>query len=473
MSQLQAYQKPVVGIGVTAFTRIGPVFLLPNFSVLCMLETTDLGTIRQSCPVRSLERDFKINPESLERQNTAAIMGQPAVSQFFQSLGSGTSLLVYKSSPKVEQICQKLGIKILSNPAQVRDPFEDKKAFRILGQKVELKLIPGETLLIDDLTQNKHQQLIVQYGPELVWQLPDYKVGGGIGTLFIKSLNDYQQAMAFIQRRRQAGTNLVWVNVTKFIKGTDASISACVTRHGILCGLVQIQLNDVAEVTAFKGRNGVWCGHDWGWKHFDSKIQKKAENIAKTLGKFMAKKGYRGMFGIDLMIDSVGQVWPVECNARYTAAFPAYCMMQRLYGEIPFDAFHLAEFLEIEYEDDLDVIQKLYRQPKIGAQLVLRNQTRKWVKVEGHLKGGVYQLKQGGLVWQRPGFSLQDLQAADEFCLVDRAAVHGRILKPGERLVRVLFKGKIAVSSNQLTDWASQVCRQIYKEYRLQVIKGK
>lgn len=467
LSQLQVCRQPAVGIGVTAFTRIGPAFLLPNYSALCLLETTDLNAIRQLCSVYSLERDLGINPDELERQNTASILKQAKVKQFFRSLGSEVGLLVYKSSPKVEAICSQLGIKILSNPARVRDPFEDKKQFRRLAELAGVRLIPGETLLIDQLSILKHQQLTAQYGPKLVWQLPDYKIGGGIGTMFISSPADYRQAMAFIQRRRKSGKKLRWVNVTRFISGIDASIAACVTRHGVVCGLVQTQLNDIAEATAFKGRNGVWCGHDWSWKHFDSKIQEKAESIAKKLGQYMFKKGYRGMFGLDLMIDADDQVWPVECNARYTAAFPVYCMIQRLYKEIPFDALHLAEHLDINYQIDLDKLQQLYRRPKTGAQLVMRNQTRKTVMVKGAVKGGVYQFKQGKLVWRRPGFSLQDLRTRDELCLVDRAAIQGRILKPGERLVRVLFKDKIAVSSNQLTDWASQACQAVYRKYNL------
>lgn len=470
--KLSQYKKPVVGIGVTAFTRTGPSFLLPNYKIICFLETADLKSIRQSCPVYSLERNFKIR--ELKKQNTSSIMLQPRVYSFLQVLGPEISLLVYKSSKKVEKICQSLGIKILSSPSHIRDPFEDKKEFRILGKKAGIKLIPGKTLLIDDLDKEKFKEMVKRYGPDLVFQLTDYKVGGGIGTFFIRQLKDWQEFVAFVGRRRKEGRQLTWVNVTKFIKGISASISACVTKHGVLCGLVQTQLNDVAEATAFKGRSGVWCGHDWGWKQFSSEIQKKAEKIARRLGGFMAKKGYKGVFGVDLAIDEeTREVWPVECNARYTGGFPVYSMMQISYNEPCFDVFHLLEFLEIDYQLDLKKMQQLYRQPKTGAHLVLRNQERKWVEVQGDLRGGIYKLEKGELVWQRPGFALQHLKDKDEFALVDRAAIKGRVLKPGERLVRVLFKDKIAASSNRLTEKASLICKKIYQEYQLKVIKSR
>src|SRR4030042_3232349 len=165
----------------------------------------------------------------------------------------------------------------------------------------------------------------------------------------------------------------------------------------------------------------------------------------------LSKKGVKGMFGMDLVIDDRNEVWPVECNARYTGAFPVYSMMQDQYQETNFDVFHLLEFLGLEYDFNLDKLQQLYRQPKKAAHLIIHNQERKWVKVEGDLRAGVYKYASSiqhlatRIKWQRPGFCLQDLKSDDEFCLCDRAAIKGRILKPGERLVRLLFRKKIAV----------------------------
>lgn len=482
INKLVSYAKPVIGIGVTAWTRTGPAFLLPNYSIVCLLETTDLESIRQKCRVRSLEKDFGINPEEVGKQNTSSILGQSKVYSWLKSLEEGASLVIYKSTKKTEKICQELGIRILTNPGDIANPFEDKKEFRVLGRKAGLRLIPGETLLIDDFNGEKYQYFKKKYGPKLVFQLPDYKVGGGIGTLFINSRDDWREFIAFVGRRRKEGKDLIWVNATKFIKGVNASISACATKHGVLCGLVQTQLIDIPEAKAFKGRSGVWCGHDWGCgRMFKSlkglKVQEKAEKIAKTWGSFMHKKGYKGMFGIDLMIDENEEVWPVECNSRYTGGFPAYAMMQSVYNEVNFDVFHLLEHLEIDYDLDLDKTQKLYRQPKIGAHLVLRNQTRKWVAVQRTVKAGVYKWKMEDgrwkMEWQRQGFAMQDLRGKGEFCLVDRTPLKERVLYPGERLVRVLFKDKIAVSSSRLNDWASGVCKKIYESYELKVIPSR
>jgi len=475
--KINNYHKPVIGIAVSAWTRTGPAFLLPNYNIICLLETADLDAIREKCPVYSFSKDFGIDPNELEKKNTYRILKQKSVQEFISKLKleSGTDevgLLVYKSSSKVEKIAEKLGIKILSSQSSIRDPFEDKKEFRVLGKKAGLNLIPGETFKIEQFDRGKYQQLIDKYGRELVFQLPDYKIGGGIGTFFVNNEKDRKDMLGYIKRRKEKGKKLVWLNAAKFVKGMGASICGCVAKNRVLCGLVQTQLLDVEEARAFKGRNGVWVGHDWGWKKFPEWVQMKAERIAQKLGKFMAGKGYQGMFGIDLVIDKDNKkIWPVECNARYTGGFPAYSMMQRLYNEPSFDFFHLAEFLGIDYKINFDKLQKMYRRPKKSSHLVLHNQERKWVKVNGNLAGGIYRLLKGKLVYQRPGFSLQDLQKKDEFCLVDRAPVQGDSLKPGERLVRILFKENIALSSNKINDWASAVCKKVYQEYRLRETK--
>lgn len=473
-SKLEKYKKPVVGIGVSAFTRTGPAFLIPNYSIICLLETADLDSIRKKCTVHQLKEYFGINPSELKKNNTFRIIKQAQVSSFLENLEKKASLLVYKSTKKVEKITNKLNINILASPSYIRDQFENKRKFRMLTKQAGINLIPGENILIKNFSKQKFLNAQKKYGKKLVFQLPDYTIGGGIGTIFAQNTKDWNYFHSFVKRRIKDGKKLKSVNITKFMKGIDASISACVTQHGVLCGLVQTQLIDIPEAKAFKGRNGVWCGHDWGWKRFDSKIQKKAESIAQKWGNLMQKKGYRGVFGLDLIVnEEKAEVWPVECNSRYTGGFPAYSMMQELYNEPSFDTFHLLEFLKIDYKVDLKKVQKMYHQPKNGAHIVLRNQTRKWVKVQGSLKGGIYKLIKGKLVWQRQGFAIQQLKNNEEFCLVDRAPIKGTILKPGERLVRILFKDKIALSSHQLNSKASKICKKVYKEYNLKIISSQ
>jgi hypothetical protein len=471
LNSLRTYSQPVLGVSVTAFTRTGPAFLLPDYRILCLKETNDLSAIRQQCRVVSIEKD--LGGETPERQNTSSILSQSEVEKYLKTQAQGFNLLVYKSAPKTEKIVHALGGRVMAPPSAVRDPFEDKKEFRVLAAQAGLPLLPGETLRIDTLNPEKFSQLQNRYGPKLVFQLTDYTVGGGIGTVFVESQEKLDWLLGYVQRRREGGKELTWVNATPFMEGEGASINGMVTREGVLAGPLQMQLLDVPEVTAFKGRSGVFCGHDWAPQRFNDKQQKQAETLVQILGRFMAEKGYRGVFGIDVIVNQErDKVYPIECNARYTAAFPAYAMLQLAAGEPSFDAFQLAEFLDFNYSFSLDAVQSQWRESLVGGQLVLHNQTRRWIKIQGRVKAGVYRWKKEGVEWVREGFAMQDIKDLEnEFVYTDGVPEQGRIYKPGERMGRLLFRKSIAVSHREIGEWSKAVIKKIAQDLALKRIK--
>jgi len=469
LNKLNHFQKPIIGIGVTAFVRTNPAFFLPNYSIISLLKTKDINSIKKACPVHNLQGDYQINPNNL-KQNTANIL-KMAETQYIIKKIKPSGIIVYKSSKNIEKIAQKLSTKILSTPAKIRDKFEDKKKFRLLAKKAGLNLIPGQNYKIKNINTEQIKKLIKKHKSKITLQLTDYKTGGGKGTFFIENINDWKKFKKFVKKEEKNGKKLQSVNITKFINGKSVSINACVTKHGILSTRIQSQLIGIKETVSKKRKQGSWCGHDWSLNNFNNNIQKQAENIAKTLGKFMAKKGYKGVFGIDLIIEKdTDKVWPVECNPRFTGAFPAYSMIQDLSGEIPIDAFHVLEFLKINYKVNFNKIQKNYKKPKKGAQLILTNKKDNKVKIINSPKAGIYKFDKNIISWQRPGFNIQQLKNKNEFCLTDRIPVSGTILKPNQRLARILFKKQIAATSNKLTAETTEICKKIYKKYRFKTI---
>lgn len=463
---LRQNDKPIIGLGNTAFLRTGLIPLVPNYRIVCIQESADTSAIRKVCPVLSVEKDF--GSQKPKKYNTSSLLAVEGVKAYLQSQARNAAFFLYKSTPQIEKAIATLGGRLLINRSQISVPFEDKKEFRKLGLQAGLPILPGETLLIDDLTGERFAVLQKKYGQRLVFQLTDYKMGGGIGTVFVNNLGGLQDLLAFVARRRQGGKNLQWVNVTPFVEGISASIIGMITRTGILAGPLQMQLTDVPEVTAFHGRSGVWCGHDWLPGRFSPRQQKEAESIVGILGTFMVKKGYRGIFGMDVVVDQKqDKVYSIECNARYTGAFPVYSMLQLQAGEPSFDLFQVAEFLDLDYSFAMDQVQGQWRKSLVGSQLVLHNQTRKWVKIGGAVKPGVYQ----ALKWLRPGFAMQDIaDPANEFVYTDGVPEQGCILKPGERLGRLLFRKSIAQKHNRINDWTQMIVKRIYEGLKIQTI---
>ena len=513
----------VVGVGVTAFPRSGLAYLLPNYKILSLFETSDLKSIREKCEVVSVEKDLK--GDFPEKFNTSGIIQIDQASKWLKENAKG--LFLYKASTVTDRIlhsqdksCKRLStnaiqhsdigrgdktldFKLLSTPGHIRKVFENKKEFRVDAQKAGLNIPKGETFWIDDLDEKKWEEFKEDLGERLVFQLTDYTIGGGLGTFFIDSAEDLKEFRDFVERRRliraEEGRVIEWVNVTERIMGRSGSIAGCATHYGAVASILQNQIMDQPELAALAGRSGVWLGQDWHVR-FSEKAQLAAEEQVKKWGEYIYKKGYKGIFGLDLMVTDKDEVKVIECNSRYTGAFPVLTMAQLLNKEMPIDVWHLLEWLGVEYEMDIDEVRKVYRQPKRGAFVILHNLERRFVTPTKTVKAGVYRfasprqvnfssdfvarktaadteknLKQKAVKveWVRPGFSLLDIKNDNELVLCDRVPTEEMVLKPAERLGRLVFGRKIVTDEGKLLDWTKEVVRAIYEQFELAVVDGK
>ncbi len=454
----------IVGIGVTAFNRVMPAFFLPDYRIVCYKNSQELKEIGKKCPVVSVERDFK---RKVKRLNSFAILSHSDVQNYLKSLGP-LGIFVYKSSSKIEEICRQNGWRLIANPSRIRDPYENKKIFRETLEKIGIKPIPGEILKISEFNERALKKLQGKYGKDLVLKLPEVRQGRGKGNTFVSKPTDLER---FWQKVKELGEiyDLKHLIVEKKIRGISPSITSCVTRFGILTGVVQTQITDIPEVIDVKKGGGMFIGHDWSFCHYPEKVQKLSRKIAKKFGEYLYQKGYRGIFGIDLIVEEgTNKVYPCECNPRYTGAFPVYSMIQLRGGEPPFDIFHLLEHLGLDYKMNFEEIQKLYWQKKEGAHLILYNRTSNWLKVEGEIKAGVYRLKEKELEFLRPGFSLLEIKNQEEFVLTDGVPFKGQIIKPNLRILKIIFPCRILEKEGkEIDNRTKKIVELVYQRLRL------
>ncbi|MCX6816441.1 MAG: ATP-grasp domain-containing protein [Candidatus Beckwithbacteria bacterium] len=505
---------PIIGVGVTAWPRVALAYLLPNFSILSYLETSDLEAIRKLCPVVSMEKN--LGGIKIEKENTSTMLETEEAQNFFDSSGRNfpcsrvarwahmiareklalsapnLGLFVYKGTVRIDKIVEALNLKLMSTAGVIRNPLENKRIFREELVKAGIEPIQGESLKVKDLSERKWEEFKQQLGEKLVFQLADSVNGGGAGTFFIRNKQDFRKFRQIVREKEiKKDKDLEWVNVTKFIEGEAASIIGCVTRYGVVCGRVQKQIIDQPELGEIDGRAGVWQGHDW-IVDFEEKAQKEAEDLCKKWGEHIYKKGYKGIFGLDVIVSpplhkaAGGSIVPIECNARYTGAFPVLTMMQVEQGIMPFDVWHLAEWLGLDYEMDLEEVNKEYCQPMQGAQLVMHSLEAEEARVTKKMKAGVYRFgstesslrahacPKGNMIaranpthvcakiqYVRDGFSLLDLKSKDEFVLADRVVEKGSLLKSRSRMGRLVFKRKVVDKNGRLLPEIREVIRQI------------
>lgn len=458
-SLFREIKRPIVGIGVNAFNRLGPQEFIPDYRIVCLNYTKDTALIERDMEVTSLEKILGRRPEG--RRNSATVLKHKAIISVLNSLPEKPALIIYKVGRKIREICRSNGWLIIGQPG-LREKLENKVFFRKILIKSGISPIPGT---IAGPSEIDYGELSSKFGPGLVLQLPEGS--GGKGTFFVNSNKDMEGAKKRI-RKKAGDTGVV---VTKFIGGSSPSITGCVTRHGIFCTNLQYQLLDIPECANPGAGSGVFCGHDWtSAGSIPKSIQEKAVEHTMRMGGTLKEMGYRGIFSLDMVLDSeTGELYVVECNPRLVGSFPTLTMVQLAGGEIPIMALHILEFLGAECEISPEEANVGMQRSKRGSQLILYNRFPCNGINRGELKPGIYELSKGRLVFKRPSYDLRDLKTGGEFLLTDGVPFRNRVFRPHKKILRMVsLHGIIDRENFRLNAWASERVKAVYKALKME-----
>lgn len=463
----------IIGIAPSAWPRAISAYYFPKFKMLCSNDCQDNELIRLAgIPVYSqkqIDKFVEISPIT-----PGNIISTDIAKKFLNNLNEPFKFLIYKSMGRFEKVCEENGWSFLGNKMEVRDKYENKKIFKEIIRELGIESIPGDNLLIPDVTfetikyyQNKFKV------NKIVLQLAEATWGGGSGTFFIESQEDFDKYNSRVtelySKLKDTKKRIDTVNIAPFIEGISSSIPCCATRFGTLTGSIQTQLVDIAEVGAkLPTRSGVFAGHDWSYKVFSREAQKKASEIGQKFGDYIYKNGYRGIFGLDLIVDENDKVWPVECNPRETDAFPLITMLQMEKGAIPMQVFHNLEHLNSDYEIDFKEVDDSYKVNYEASQILIYNRSTNYMIDRNVIQAGIYRMNDKNLEFVRPGFATWDIKNSDEFLLTeDIAKTKGNIYDPHERMLRLIRKGPMLNNSGTFRSDATLIVDKIYNSLGL------
>jgi hypothetical protein len=459
-------KEPIFWIGVTAFMRIIPGLLLKDkFWIIAYKDGLDLEILNPYTEVFCLQK-HKVN--NLKKINTLHILEHP-ISQKYIKRKHGKHIIVYKNNEEIEQTIKKLKLKVLAPKAKIRDVFENKKKFRNILGSLNIEKIPWENMHLNTFLKKNYNTIIWKYWRKIVIQLPDIKIWGGAGTFFINTAKEFKKFQEKINKREYKKTQIKSVNITKFINGISSSIIGCATQYWTLSSSIQTQLIDIPEVINTNKWQWLFCWHDRSLHHFWKKIEQETVKNTEIIGNYMYNKGYKGIFGLDLLIDIKNKkVYIVECNARYTWAFPMISLLDIKEWLLPMDIFHILEHLKIPYTINFKKINKQYKYKKEGSHIILSNKYDKEVVCKKDLKAWIYTYKENKLNYLRPGIWYSDIKTNDEFIIIDGNPKKDEKIKAFDELskfVHLLFPGKIALQSNKLNKNTKEIIKSIYSEY--------
>lgn len=448
-----AADEYVVFVSNSPALALGLDLILPNFAVVCGDDASIVDDLaNRGVPVFCLARQK--NLASLSR-NSNEILAQPEVQEFIHDLAPA-SVIVFKNSAGIQQICQEQGWRLFASEALTARKFENKLQFPKILEALGLAHPPRLERRAGDLTlEGIHREIglpaVLQYA----------KGFSGRETYFISSQAELEVA--------QAGNENRTAKVTAFIHGPTLTVNACVTPFGILVSDPFLQITGLPNLTRFRLGS---CGQDWAFRAASEEALAQIREASTRIGEYFCQQGYRGIFGLDFVVDEArGALYVIETNPRLVASIPVFTDLQLAAGELPLLLWHLQAFgwegvpgVEFSQESYARAEQEL-RGPRPGAQLILHNLENYDQVVSGELEAGVYALEGEALRLVRPGTHLLNGPSQGEALVLP--AAKGQVVHPGIECARVQFPQSVLAGVDQLTPAAEALCEAVYRRLRL------
>ena len=163
------------------------------------------------------------------------------------------------------------------------------------------------------------------------------------------------------------------LKVMKRIRNVEVCLEGTLTRHGTVIGPAMTSLVGYPELTPSKGG---WCGNDV-WREVLPPAQTHAaREMVRKLGDVLGREGYRGYFEVDLLHDlDSDELYLGEVNPRLSGVSPMTNLTTEAYADMPLFLFHLLEYMDVEYELDIEEInsrwERGYGEDEVWGQLII------------------------------------------------------------------------------------------------------
>lgn len=435
-------EKSTIAVGVAPYPRIIPALFLEHYIIFCVKDTADLDVLRNYVSIFCLEEKY---PKVAEKvHSTGYLLRNFAFQGFLKSRRFPYRLMFYQTTPKIVETLEEQKIEWIGNRPESFAGVILKGDFRDLVKARDLPSIPDWRVSREDFLKKTFVEVWAHWERPFVVQRADFDVAGEMGTFFIRSETDWNKAFEILSKDDRYHT----LTLSPFIEGQSVSMVGCITPQGVLTSTLQLQLIDVPESLHGQLPTGVFLGHDWVFRPWSERVEKTAQTVVESIGAYLSEKGFKGIFGIDFLYDkNTDEIFPIECNPRFTGALPVYSLM--VVDHVPsVEFFHIATHLAIPFDFDFDRVNAAYKERKPLAHISL---TPKGVyTMDLPLAAGVYSYdrQEKSIRYERPGAFYADFKNDREFIVIDSIPRQGgRVIQNVPRLCKLIFPRGIATST--------------------------
>lgn len=395
---------PIYFIGATPFNLLGLDRWVRNFSYITYYDGWDGAHPRVFSPRYKPFVEF----ESGEAINNWLLLNAEVRAHMTRNVphGERPKVAMVFFDEETERICRELGYDLILPSATLRNQLDSKIETTKLGNEAGAFSVPNVLTTADTFTQLMKEAEKEGLGTDLVVQTP--YGDSGKTTFFIAAEADWNT-----HKHDIIGEQL---KIMKRINNTPVAVEAVITSSGVVVGPFLTELAGFAELTPYKGG---WCGNEMTPDVLTADQRTRARELVRRMGEGLRKRGYRGFFEVDVLVDlDTDDVWLGELNPRISGASAITNVTAGAYADVPLFLFHLLEYLDVEFDLDVDEINERWEELS-GAdewsQMVIK-ETADITEYITHspLTGQYYLDQYGTLTYKRAALDWHPLQNGSE-----------------------------------------------------------
>ena len=455
-------ETPIYFISATNFNLLGADEWIKGFKFICYIECFDGLHPNVFSPKEEIPHDEFASIEDINNY----LLQHPEVQEYLKSRKKGKKAgkaLFLMFDEKTEELARKQGLELIFPSAKMRNHMDNKVNTNRIAEKAGVPCVP---YVLSEVKNYKHlREVSKSLGEDLVIQTPFGD--SGHTTFFISTEADYKKHADEITQEDE-------VKIMKRINCRGSAIEACVTRHGTIVAPLMTELVGFKDLTPYKGG---WCGNEIYPDAFTPEIRKAARKFTQLFGDQLNKEGYRGYFELDFLIDQDnGELYLGELNPRVTGASSITNHAVFALADAPLYLFHILEWMEIEYDLDVDAINDRWtNQENIDgwSQLVIKHTQDTVEYVVDAPRSGIWRMFDNGHIQFNRMDTHRRAVENDNEAFFLRITGKGDYLYEGADLGVLVARGRMMTDDFKLTKRAKEWIAAVRALYASQMVEDK
>jgi biotin carboxylase len=453
LSEIYSYFRkstvPVFFVHPTPYNVLGLGQWVRSFRYISHFDSFDGVHHRVTVPKFTGDREFTSKEDIVNY-----LVGHQETRDLVQSMGGRGKMLTVMFDEETEELAKDVGLEIALPPAALRTRLDSKIVTTQLAEKAGVPSAPNTLGRANTYAELKQICAANNLGDDLVVQTP--YGDSGQTTFFITTEQGW-----LLHQDKIVGQEL---KVMKRINHIPYTLEAVATRHGTLVGPIQSDIIGHAELTPFKGG---WAGNDLYKNVLDGEQTRKVKLMTVAMGDQLYREGYKGTFCLDFLIDTdTGEVYLGELNPRISGASALTNMVTAKYGGAPLMMFHMLEFMDVDYDLDIEKVQERWADFDTWTQLIMKQTDDGLSRITSAPSSGVWRMQADqSIQFSRQSIDWHSVDNEDEAFLM-RIYGKGDTLYKGADVGILVARGRMQTEDGQLSDRAQAWIKAIHGEFK-------